>query len=130
MYRVQFAALLLGVVLLLTRLPGLVYPKKLIRWVKDHFVSQDDGHLRFYGFSITIVSALLIYLLTPEVEWLQAITLMIVLSMLVWGCMTLFFPDIIRSTLRSYLRQSALSVRIMCGIAVVLAIYLIWFGLQ
>lgn len=127
---IQFTALLLGIVILLTRLPGLVYPKKIMRWVRDHFINQDDGHMRFYGFSIAIASALLIYLLTPEVEWLEAITLMLVLTMLVWGCITLFFPDISRSTIRSYLRQSVLSVRILCGIAVVLAIYLIKFGLQ
>lgn len=130
MYRVQMTALAIGLVLLVTRAPGVWSPRLFTRWIKEHVLARDDAHLRFYGFAIAIIGALLVYLLLSEVDWLQAVTLAMVLSMLVWGVMTLFFPEVARAPVRAMTRQPAISIRVVCAVSVIIALYLIWFGWQ
>ena len=129
MYRVQLTALALGIVLLATRLPGIFSPKKFVRWIKEHILSRDDAHLRFYGLAIAVIGAFLIYLLLGEVDWLEAITMMVVLCLFIWGLFAVFFPDVIRAPLRAMIRQPPMAIRIVCTISAIIALFLIRYGI-
>ena len=126
MPNLEAIAIILGILLIITRLPALLWPKKFIsfwkrRLAKDSFVKA-CGAISFF------TGLVFIYLLWNEISLIQLLVGGFSILMLVMGMIIFVIPKF-PSTILNMLENKLSLVRTMAFIAILIGLLLIRLGL-
>lgn len=128
MQPLQTIALIIGLVAISTRLPGIFEPRKYMHWLERTFVKKK--RFRWIGILSAMIFLLFFYYLLQAVTILEALVSMFVMFGLVFGLLAIFIPELPTAMFAVIIKKSDTTIRVMCTIVVLIGVLLVYLALQ
>jgi hypothetical protein len=120
-------AIILGILLVATRLPGLLWPKGF----REHSMKLMESDLvtRAFAFLALIIGLIIVIALVKSRPWLELVLLFLAMVWLPIGAVTLWKPDLYRRLANKVLLTNDLTLRALCTIGVLVGFLLFFLGI-
>lgn len=120
-------AIILGILTVATRLPGVLWPKGF----REHSMQLIESNLlsRVLALFALAVGLIIVVTLVKTRPWLEVILLLLALFWLPAGAMMLWNPDLYRRMANKVLLANDLTLRALCGLGVLIGFLLCFLGI-
>lgn len=120
-------ALILGIITVATRLPGVVWPKSF----REHTMKLIESNLaaRIIAVVALALGLIIVAALLKSRPWLEVMLLVLALLWLPTGAVALWRPDIYRRVANKVLLSSDLTLRALCCLGVLVGFLLCFLGI-
>ncbi len=125
MANLEMIAIVLGILLVVTRLPAIFWPREFFSYWRKK-VSQESS-AKMLGAIVFLIGIVFIYLIWNEISLLQLLVGGFSILMIVKGVMVLILPEF-PTTILSSLEKKASVARIMAFVGLLIGILLIYLG--
>lgn len=119
-------AVILGVLMVATRLPGVLWPKGF----REHSMSLIEGDLATRAIAALglLIGLTIIVALVKARPWLEVVLLLLALVWIPVGAVSIWRPDLYRRVAMRVLLADELTLRALCGLGVALGFLLFFLG--
>ena len=128
MTSMQWIGLIVGALVLLSRLPGVFWPE---RWVAAvHALLARPAAVRTLGIVLLVLASVVVVLLTNTLTFFQTVMLVVAVACVGGGIVTLLFPEAYRSFSVRLLAATPLPmVRVTTALGSALGVWIIYLSL-
>jgi hypothetical protein len=128
MTSMQWIGLIVGAMVLLSRLPGVIWPGPWVRQVRA--LVARPAAVRTLGVVLLVLAAVVVVLLPHTLSFFQTVMLVVAVVCVGGGIVTLFFPDAYRALTDRVLSAMPLPVvRVAAGLGSALGVWIIYLSL-
>ena len=120
-------ALIIGIIALLVRIPGVVWPDK-AKEIGLKFLDNDTA-VKTAGIVAFTLGLLIIFVFLKNKSWLEIVLFMLAVIWLPAGVLIFYRPDDYRELARKILGDTLLRVRILSGIGCAIGLLLVLLAL-
>jgi len=120
-------ALIIGIIALLVRIPGVVWPDK-AKEIGLKFLDNDTA-VKTAGIVAFTLGLLIIFVFLKNKTWLEIVLFMLAVTWLPAGVLIFYRPDDYRELARKILGDTLLRVRILSGIGCAIGLLLVLLAL-
>lgn len=120
-------AIILGILTVATRLPGVLWPKGF----REHSMQiiESDLATRIFALLALAVGLVIVVALLKTRPWLELILLLVALIWLPAGVLMLWNPDLYRRVANKVLLTNDVTLRALCGLGVLIGFLLFFLGI-
>ncbi|MBI4009896.1 MAG: hypothetical protein HY361_01715 [Candidatus Aenigmarchaeota archaeon] len=123
----EIIAVVMGILIIITRLPALLWPKQFISYWKEKFSKESSA--KTLGAIAFLVGLFFIYLIWNEISLLQLLVGGISITVLIIGLLLFLVPKL-PSNIMNTMEKKLPLLRVLAFIAVLIGILLISLGYQ
>ena len=120
-------AIVLGVLAVATRLPGVLWPKGF----REHSMQlvERDLVVRGWALFLLVIGLVIVGAIIRSRPWLEVVLLVVALVWLPAGAMMLWRPELCRRLANKVLLTSDFTLRLLCGLGVLVGFLLCFLGI-
>jgi hypothetical protein len=128
MTSMQWIGLMVGLLVLLSRLPGVIWPGPWVNGVRS--LLARTAAVRTLGVVLLVLAGVVVVLLTSTLTFYQTVMLVVAVTCVGGGIVTLFFPAAYRAFADDILSAMPLpAVRVATGVGSALGLWIIYLSL-
>jgi hypothetical protein len=130
MTTLQWIGVVLGLLVICTRLPGALWPEAWTAWVRRHLLAR-AGAMRALGALLVLSALVILVLIVKTLSLQQAVMLVLAVMLAAGGMISLLFPDAQRRFADEFLRRmSPLGIRVLSWIGVAFGLWIVYLSLS
>lgn len=120
-------AIVLGILTVATRLPGVLWPKGF----REHSMRlvESDLFVRVWAVVVLIIGLLIVAAVLKGQPWLEVVLLVLALLWLPFGTIMLWSPELYRKLATKVILSGELTLRLLCGLGVLIGFLLCFLGI-
>ncbi|HUU50785.1 MAG TPA: hypothetical protein VMW81_07485 [Nitrospinota bacterium] len=124
---INIIAIVLGMIIVITRLPGIIWPKNMREFIFKFL--ENTYAIKLTGLFLFILSLIIFFLFLKERTIVEMIIIILGLIWLPLGIMIFFYPDLYRNLGQKVMGKSLTRIRVLCSIGCFFGLLLILLGL-
>jgi len=125
---INLIAIIIGILLILTRIPGLLMPKKFIKLCARLLLNKRPTYYLNFGAALFIIAIILFYFVFEVFSFIQVMVVFFTIAIFIFGLLLLFMPPFIQHMAKFMLKVKPSMIASICGIIIIVGIIMVYLG--
>lgn len=121
---IEIIALVIGILMVVTRLPGLIWPREFLEWFRKNLFGSTSS-IKKVALASIVLGAIFLFYVFRAYGFVDVIVVTISAMIVVFGIVSLTLPEVPRSIISS-LKNKDKVIRITCAVKILIGLVLIY----